>query len=263
MSYSTRPDPRNNQEVTLDRAALRYAERDTYGSAAMHGLDPAEICARIEERAINPLAGMREERSHLRNEVLAGFIEYVFCDGPEPEAVRQRIAGFIESFSEETAAAIGGPERWVSPNIVRRVLRKREYRAKLAELSRARREGNLSAWWRELEAERDRECVCGTIVAIVEYITCQGKTWKAIVATAYVLAKSFHPHLIAGMSLEDIAVLSGDGGRATPSLRVKRLINQRLAAAGAKACGVNFQKSASAIASYAEAQKGNTNRRKH
>lgn len=261
MSYPVRHgDPRHNPEVALDRAALRYAERDTYGSAALHGLDPAEIVARLEERSLDPMAGLREERASLRNEVLAGFIEYAFCDGPEPDCIRRRIAGFIESFSPETACAIKGPDQWVADDRVRKVLRKPQYRAKLACLREARREGSLSAWWRELETETDVECVRATIVAIVEYITCQGKTWKSIVASAYAIAKSFHPHLLAGMSLEDIAVLSGDAGRATPSHRVRRLINKKLADAGAKATSVPFQKSASAIKAYAKAQKGNSNR---
>lgn len=262
MSYPARQAaPAQNPEVALDRAALRYAERDTYGSAAMHGLDPSEIVARIEDRARDPMAGRREEREHLRCEVLAGFIEYSFCDGPEPAAVRARIAGFIESFAPEVASSIKGPEEWVSPAIVRALLRKPRYRSKLAALDEARTAGSLSAWWRELETEVDSECVQSTIVAIIDYITSQGLTWKSITASAYAIAKSYHPHLLAGMSLEDIATLSGDSGRATPSHRARRLINRKLEAAGAKATSVPFQKSASAVKAYAAAQKGNANRR--
>lgn len=261
MSYPARHgDPRHQPEVALDRAALRYAERDTYGSAAMHGLDPAEIVARIEERALDPMAGRREERMHLRNEVLAGFIEYSFCDGPSPDLVRRRIAGFIESFSPETTDRIKGPKTWVLPNKVHAVLRKPAYRAKLAALQDARHEGNLSAWWRELEAEIDTECVKSTIVAIIEFICRQGHNWKAIVASAYIIAKSYHPHLLAGMSLDDIATLSGDSGRATPSHRAKRLVTRTLEEGGCKATAVPFQKSATACQSYAAAQKGNHNR---
>jgi len=64
--------------------------------------------------------------------------------------------------------------------------------------------------------------------------------------------------------LEDIAVLSGDaGGRATPQNRTKRLFNNRVKAAGFKACHVHFQKSPETIEKYRRAQMGNSNRSKN
>lgn len=244
----------------LDRAALRNADRDTYGAAALHGLDPSEIVCRMEESELDPLPGMLREREALRREIFAGAIEYFFCDGPAPEAVRERVGGFVGSMAPDAAARITGEIDWITPCQVREILRRPAYLRRLRALRATQRPGNLYDWDEELKRERDAECVSATIVEIVGVLLSQGTAWRQVIAVCYTLAKAFHSHLIAGMSLEDIARLSGDAGRATPSHRGKRLYNHRLEAAGALGTSLPYQKSASVVAKYAEAQRGNTNR---
>lgn len=255
--------PANTKDDTiLDRLALRHAARDTYGSAALHGLDPSEIVARLEESRLDPAAAALTEREALRREIFSGYIEYIFADGPDPEAIRLRIAGFIHAFSPETAARLHGPLAWTPAAAIRRVLRKPTYRARLRSLRDGSQTAALSHWWTDLQTEIDQQWIARTIAEIIKFQLAEGATWKALVAVAYCMAKSFHPHLLGGMSLEDIAILSGDeGGRATPSDRARRLYNRRVAASGAKATSVPFQKSASTVLKYAAAQLGNTNRK--
>lgn len=249
-------------EVALDRAAARFATRDTYGAAAMHGLDPFEIVARLEETRLDPAAAAQFDREALRKEIFSGYIEYIFCDGPDPECVRRRIDGFLQSLAPEVHERITGPLHWVSATAVRTILRAPIYRAKLRAL-RTSHPAALSTWCLQLDREIDQHWVARTISEIVKFAISQGANWKALVAVAYCMAKSFHPHLLAGMSLEHIAVLSGDeGGRATPSDRARRLYNRRVAESGAKATSVPFQKSASTVLKYAAAQQGNHNRKK-
>lgn len=203
------------------------------------------------------------ERSALRSEIFSGFVEYLFADGPEPECVRARIEGFFKSFHPKLAASIKGPREWVDPETVRGVLTKAKYAAHLrAEKDAAKSRGALSTWIRELEAEFDLDCVWETLVALIGFMVSEGKTWRIVTAVAYCIAKSLRPNLLAGMSLEDIATLSGDEGRATPSHRGKRLISRRLKQAGAKATHTHYQKSPEAVEKYRAAQMGNQNRAK-
>lgn len=248
------------EDYILDRQALRHAARDTYGSPALHGLDPSEILCQIEEATHQPHLAIIHERQALRNEILSGFIEYAFCDGPDPYLVRQRIAGFIASYDPAACHTIKAVADWIQPAHVRFILRKPAYLAKLRENSTPHRETSLAEWHRELAAEIDTECVESTITEIIRLIRSQGSTWRTVVAVAYSLAKALHPHLLAGMSLADIAALCGDKGRATSGHRTKRIYNRRLEAAGAKSTHVPYQKTETTIAKYKKAQIGNQNR---
>ncbi len=247
-------------EVALDRAAIRYAERDTYGSSALHGLDPSEIVCRLEESANDPAAHVAQEKEALRREILSGFIEYAFADGPDPEKVRERLAGFIQSFSLEVHARMRGPESWVDPATVRAILRKPAYAAKLRTMASSRPEARLAEWSIHLDSEVDVATVRQTISAIIALLVSEAPRWKTVVACSFAMAKAYHSHLLAGMSLDDIATLCGDKGRATPSDRIKRLHNRRVEAAGAKATHVAFQKSETTVRKYSAAQLGNSNR---
>lgn len=244
--------------AAADRSLFRDSPRITAGASAYHALDPSEIAMRLEE--FDPLAHAASERWALRNEIFSGFIEYCFADGPDPVEVRKRIDGFFQSFHPDLADRIQGPLVWVSPQVVAGVLGKHARKLEaVREVHRSR--GSLSGWNRELEHEIDFETVREMLVELVKFMASEGKDWRRITSVAYCLAKALRPALIAGMSLEDIALLSGDeGGRATTQHRIKRLFNNRVEEAGFKACHVHFQKSAATIEKYRAAQKGNRNR---
>lgn len=260
MSRGSEHFSANEDHEQIDRALLRNVQRDIRGASAHHGLDPAEICMRMDEWEAAEHA--IRDRASLRNEIFSGFAEYLFADGPAPDAVRARIEGLFQSFAPELVAKIKGPREWVTPEAVAGVLRKKSYREKLtAAREAARSRGALYSWSRELDAELDLVCVRETLVGLIAYLVSDGETWRNVTAVAYCIAKALRPYLIADMSLHDIAILSGDGGgRATPGERIKRIYNRRVAAAGAKASQVHFQKAASAVVKYAKAQKGNHNR---
>lgn len=243
-----------------DRCLYRERGHLTAGASAFHQLDPSEIAMQIEEH--DPKKHAVTERWALRNEVFSGFIEYVFADGPAPAEVRARLEGFFRSFHPELAERIHGELEWVSRETVAEVLRK--HQGKLAAEAEAHRSrGSLHAWHRDLEGEIDFEAVRELLVELVKLMASEGRTWRHVTAVAYCIAKALRPSLIAGMSLHDIALLSGDeGGRATPQNRLKRIYNNRVEAAGFKACHVHFQKSEKAVRSYREAQRGNKNRLK-
>ena len=258
MSRSNHDD--YDQAAAADRLVFRYGESLTCGASALHGMDPFEIACRIEEQK-NPEERAAADRWALRHEIFSGFVEYVFADGPAPKDVRERLEGFFRSFYPELADRIRGEHEWVAPEKVATVLRK--HYKKLAAVAAAQRSrGSLSHWNAELELEIDFEGVREMLVELVKLVASQGSDWRRVTAATYCIAKALRPALIAGMSLEDIAILSGDkGGRATPQNRTKRIYNDRVEAAGFKAIHVHFQKSAAVIEKYREAQKGNTNRR--
>jgi hypothetical protein len=243
----------------LDRSVFRESNRITAGASAFHALDPSELVMQMEEANADPLILAGREREALRVEVFSGLAEYLFADGPAPNEVRERIEGFLISFQPEIAITIKGDKRWVDDAEVAAVLKK--YQHELAEVkAAARSRGALSTWARELDREVDLEFIREVIVKLIAYLLSQGRRWKTLTAVAYCLAKSLRPHLIAGMSLEDIAVLSGDSGRATAGHRAKRLYTWLVEAAGARACHVHFQKSAETVEKYSRAQLGNRNR---
>lgn len=249
-----------DQAAAADRLLYRENSRITAGAAAFHQLDPSEIAMQIEE--YSPREHAASERSALRNEIFCGFAEYLFAEGPAPQQVLARIEGFFESFHPDLYDAVTGPRTWCSEATTREVLQKYQHQlAAVAAASRSR--GALSTWSASLASELDFEFVRETLVGLVKFMASEGLQRRNLVAVAYCIAKALRPSLIAGMSLHDIALLSGDeGGRATPCDRIRRLYNRRLAAAGNKACSVHFQKSAATVTKYAAAQLGNKNRTK-
>lgn len=247
----------------IDRALYREHTRITAGVSAFHSQDPAEIVMRLEEAAADPTSLAVHEREVLRAEVFSGFTEYLFAEGPDPREVRRRVEGLLRSFLPELAAKIKGPVEWVAAPLIEQVICKHSAKIGASLSAASPNSGSLALWYRTLETEVDFEFIETTIVSLVRLLTAEGLTWRQVTSTAFCLAKALRPQLIADMSLEDIARLSGDlGGRATPSDRIKRLYNRRVEAAGAKGSFVHFQKSASAVAAMTAAQKGNTNRRR-
>jgi hypothetical protein len=245
--------------AAADRSLYREHARITAGYTAFHQLDPSEALMRMED--YDEGEAILADRAALRAEIFSGFAEYLFADGPDPEEVRTRLEGFFKAFHPELARKIKGEKQWVDRDRIENVLRK--HRHKLAALREsARGRGSLFAWNRELQSEPDFEGVRKALVNLVEYMASEGHTWKKLTGVAYAIAKALRPALIAGMSLEDIATLCGDEGRATPCNRIKRLYNRRIEASGGKGTQAPFQKTAATTAKYRTAQLGNSNRSK-
>lgn len=256
-------NPPDDDFSKIDRAVFREHARMTAGSSAFHSLDPAEMVMRMEEAAADPGTLTQRERETLRAEVFSGFAEYLFADGPDPREVRRRIQGLFESFTPALLPKIKGPVEWIAPGEAEAILRRYAGKILAEREAAAGTSGHLGTWMRTLRAERDFDFIRSTIVALVELLLSQGRSWRLATSTAYCLAKALRPHLIAHMPLADIARLSGDlGGRATPTNRIKRLYNRRLEAAEAKGSYIWFQKSASAVAAMSAAQRGNSNRKR-
>lgn len=243
----------------MDRLAAREEERLTAGMDALHGMDPSEALMFAEED--EAAQRLMRERHALQCEIFHGLLDYLFADGPGPIEVRERMEGLLRAFAPTMLPAMTGPTEWADPEAVRDVLRRKAPEARrMMEVAAGR--GELSRWVIVLEREEDELTVARTLAELIRYLMSEGARWKAMVAVAYCMAKALRPELIYGMSLEDVARLSGDqGGRATPSARIRRLYNARLTAAGLFASTASFQKGEAACRKYAEAQRGNTNRK--
>lgn len=97
--------------------------------------------------------------------------------------------------------------------------------------------------------------------ALLDYFFAEGPEPLALIRRIYAVAKAIRPHLLGDMSLEDIALLCGDGGRATVGERIKRIYNRYIEERGGGRVKAGFQKSETACGKYAAAQKGNSNRK--
>lgn len=97
--------------------------------------------------------------------------------------------------------------------------------------------------------------------AMFGYCCRDGYDPAAVLKNFYCLAKAFFPELLGNMSDADIAIFF-DETRAAVSARRNRIVTKKLEEAGFKGTRVRCQKSASSIAKYAAAQKGNRNRAK-
>lgn len=96
--------------------------------------------------------------------------------------------------------------------------------------------------------------------ALMDFLFADGPHPGVVVRRVYALAKAICPARLAYMSLADLGLMLGET-RAAQSWRVKKIFSYKLQAAGAKATHAAFQKRAGAVAKYAAAQKGNTNRK--
>lgn len=98
-----------------------------------------------------------------------------------------------------------------------------------------------------------------TFINTLDFIYSDGPEPLRLVRRILVLAKAIKPELLGGMSMEDIAILSDDSGRATVSARLERVYTRFLKEQGARVTKSRCQKKETE--SYREAQKGNTNRK--
>lgn len=97
---------------------------------------------------------------------------------------------------------------------------------------------------------------------LLEFFFSEGPEPLAVIRQIYGIVKALKPELIGDMSCEDIALLCGDGGRATVSARIKRIYNNLLTKNGSRA-KAPFQKNPEALRSFSRAQRGNKNRTKN
>lgn len=120
-----------------------------------------------------------------------------------------------------------------------------------------------------LDTEGVRECDDAMINrqeifrTLLNYFFADGINPLDVIRRVYAVAKAVAPDLIADMSLEDLAVLCADGGRATPSARIKRVYNRYIEERGGGVRHAHFQKSPTTVKKYAKAQAGNNNRKKN
>jgi len=96
--------------------------------------------------------------------------------------------------------------------------------------------------------------------AFIHLLTVDGIHPLLVLRNFYAAVKATRPEILHDMSMEDIAILCGDGGRATVSARIKRIYNRRLEKVGDMG-RAPCQKSGEASIVFSQAQKGNKNRR--
>ena len=110
------------------------------------------------------------------------------------------------------------------------------------------------------DPEFEMEVRITTFGKLLDFLFQHGPHPLELLRMLYAIVKVLRPHLIADMSLEDLAVLCGDGGKATVSARIERIYNapRDMRKAGHGELRASFQKTGN----YSEPQKGNTNRRR-
>jgi len=97
--------------------------------------------------------------------------------------------------------------------------------------------------------------------ACIFHLTEDGVHPLSLLKRVYATLKAVRPDLLNDMSMEDIAVLCGDKGRATVSARVQVIYSRKIQKMRANS-KASCQKSAAGRAAMAEAAKGNSNRAK-
>jgi len=104
----------------------------------------------------------------------------------------------------------------------------------------------------EPAGEHDR-----TWIAVLDYFMRHGREPLQVLRTVFAIAKAIRPELIGDMSMDDIAIACGDGGKATVSARIQRVYNVPVAGAGRAEARASCQKAGN----YSAPQKGNRNRK--
>lgn len=239
----------DDAEGMLDRMLLREAARMTAGASVYHQLDPAELVMRMEGDAEDDLWTQRSE-------VLAAWLDYLFGTGPAPWDVLDRLDAFLRDALPELGDRLGDRRKWVEEIRAEMVLR---WHLGKLEWSEGETAGEK---WIALGRLWEADGSGGVLGRLADFVVGRAGDWRQATAVVYSMAKALRPELIGGMSLEDMAVLCGDGGgRATAQARTKRVFSDEVTAAGFRASQVHFQKSASVVVKYRAAQQGNHNRR--
>lgn len=261
--------PAERDEEVLDRQALEEYGRMTGGLDAHHALAPDEIAMMNEEGG-----DLNGERDALREEIFSGVCAYTIAAGTHPVEVMERMRALMERFGGDTLRKMPACEGdWWDEAKVGEVCRKFSEARK-----RTGAEDETSAFLlsvsKKIREEGDEFFVFQSFRGLCRFWICEGTSWKAAVGVHMALLKTLRPSLLTVMerrnghdvpvmmSLDDIAALCGDAGKATVSARIKRVFNRRLEAQGMLGCFAHFQKSPEAVEKYRQAQLGNTNRRR-
>jgi hypothetical protein len=241
------------EHEAIDRRVLRDFERITSGSDFHHLRRPDELAILHEEGS-----SLEDERDALREEIFAASCDFALSGGPHPLHVMQRIMSLMKRFDIETYRRMGDVKPWWNAEEVNKVLQGYYTRT-----GRQVEDLLLHTITKKITEEDDHKFVFQSFKGLCKFLVSEGYEWKKVVAVQFSIVKALRPFLLGSMSLEDIAVLSGDSGRATVCARVKRLFNKRLEAQGMLGTFAHFQKSPESVERYRAAQRGNHNRNKN
>jgi hypothetical protein len=98
-----------------------------------------------------------------------------------------------------------------------------------------------------------------TIARLFDFAFAAGTDANRVMKRVYAVTKWLRSDLLMHMSLQQLGDLF-DETKASPSWRIKQLVNDALAAIGMRGCNAGWQKRAGAALAYGEVQKGNRNR---
>lgn len=248
-----------NDADRLDAALVHHGGAMTAGMDSLNALDPFEVLCRLE-------AGEAPDAETwgARNEGFNALMVYLLERGPDPEEVARR----FRSMALEVAPRVveWGEGGW-APGVLGSAWKgvRAEVEAALRRLVLRRGRlgvggGKVSRAW-EVVGCLD-EPGRGALKAAVEWFAMAGPAPLHVVRRVLIITKSLKADVVRGMSLEEMAVLCLDGGRATVCARGKRDYNATIERVGARKVKAPHQKSPEAVANMAQAQKGNRNRQK-
>lgn len=255
----------NQREVSLIMAEHELYRRGgsiTAGIDALHATDPCEILCRMEEESAEELT--RRDAEAIRSETFGWVRQYLFGGGADPRQVQARLESLVRSFAPDLLNRTIGEREWIDETSIQTILAKNC-------INRDRctptREVGIAAWWQSLPEEEAKIAQLAVHTVLADLITQSAPgdkkaSWRSIVAYCFSMAKALSPNLIGSMSLEDMAVLCGDSGRATTCHRTRRYYNRRVEESGALGTSVHYQKKDSTVKKYKLAQQGNNNRSK-
>lgn len=241
------------------------------GLVAVDLQDPAAALMAAEER--------REgEVWTVGSEAWSDWVRWFFSAGPHPVEVARRLVGgtaalapwLVRDLPDREAAALaagapraqavrvlaGGKEKQVAAALAQ--VWRRE-RAVVRVGMGARSLGEMLAAERATGADRGRREE--VLVAWLQRVWRSGPVVREALKVLFVHVRAVAADVAWNMSGEEVAVLFGQG-RAAESARVRREYCRELERAGFRSVQARFQKSATACARFAEAQRGNRNRAK-
>jgi len=239
------------QMQALDRQVLKEMDRLTSGCASHHrAMQPDEVAMMNEE------GGDEGEADEIREEIFSGVCSYTLAAGFHPARVRDRMEVLMRRFAPEICAKMASWNVWWDDAEVERIS------LKLADKVEKPCIASLFSLSGKIREELDQRFVYASFNQLCRFWVEDGFDWKRAMSAHFVIIKSLRPELIGQMSLDDMAVLCGDKGKATVSARVKRIFSRRLENMGMRGTHAHFQKSPAAVEKYRAAQMGNSNRRK-
>ena len=234
----------------LDRQVLREMDRLTSGSASHHrAMQPDEFAMLNEEPA-------EIGTDELREEIFSGVCSYTLASGFHPGKVRERMEVMMRRFAPELLSQMSPWAVWWNETEVNKII------IRLADKVEPPCFQTLFELSGKIREELDESFVYSSFNQLCRFWVEDGYDWKRALSSHFVIIKSLRPELIGQMSLEDLAVLCGDKGKATVSARAKRIFSRRLESVGMHGTHAHFQKSPEAVEKYRAAQLGNQNRKK-